>query len=143
MPREGALLRRYDERVQLKDGEKKKVADRFNENRDRDKQRLLDNPREGQLKGREEEQVKKDRPPVKRKIAEDKLRQKERREELRKKREIEEKRKNAEKARAAQAQARRRKKIETKRLQEPIHVYYETYERRDRLCSYPDKRRQC
>jgi hypothetical protein len=97
MPREGALLRRYDERVQLKDGEKKKVADRFNENRDRDKQRLLDNPREGQLKGREEEQVKKDRPPVKRKIAEDKLRQKERREELRKKREIEEKRKKQKK----------------------------------------------
>lgn len=90
------IRRKYDERVQLKDREKKDVADRLKGSQDRDKQRLLNKPSDRQLKEREE-QLRKDRQPVQRKRFEDKLKQKEQREDLRKKREMEEKKRKQKK----------------------------------------------
>ena len=90
------IRRKYDERVQLKDREKKDVADRLKGSQDRDKQRLLNKPSDRQLKEREE-QLRKDKQLVQRKRFEDKLKQKEQREDLRKKREMEEKRRKQKK----------------------------------------------
>ena len=96
IPQKDILLRRYDERVQLKDREKKDVADRLKGSQDRDKQRLLNKPSDRQLKEREG-QLRKDRQLVQRKRFENKLKQKEQRKDLRKKREMEEKKRKQKK----------------------------------------------
>jgi tetratricopeptide (TPR) repeat protein len=96
IPQEGTLLRRYDERAQLKDKEKKAAADRLKGSQDRDKQRLQNKPSDRQLKEREE-QLRKDRQLVQRKRFEDTGKQKEQREDLRKKREMEDKKKKQKK----------------------------------------------
>jgi len=93
IPGKVILPRRYDERVQLRDREKKEMADRLKGSQDRDKQRLLNRPSYRQLKEREE-QLRKDRQLVQKQRPDDKLKQKE---QLRKKREMEEKRRKQKK----------------------------------------------
>jgi tetratricopeptide (TPR) repeat protein len=96
MPQKEILLRRYDERTQLRDREKKETADRLKGIQDRDKQRLLNKPSDRQLKERDE-QFRRDRQLVQRKRFEDRYKQKEQREDLRKKREMGEKRRKQKK----------------------------------------------
>jgi tetratricopeptide (TPR) repeat protein len=93
VPQKEILLRRYDERTQLRDREKKELTDRLKGSQDRDKQRLLNKPSDRQLKERDE-QLRKDRQLVQKKRSDDKYKQ---REDLRKKREMEEKRKKQKK----------------------------------------------
>jgi tetratricopeptide (TPR) repeat protein len=93
IPEKEILLRSYGERVQLKDREKKDVADRLKGSQNRDKQRLLNKPSDRRLKERDE-QLRKDRQLVQKQRPDDKLKQKE---QLRKKREMEEKRRKQKK----------------------------------------------
>ncbi|MGO9136493.1 MAG: tetratricopeptide repeat protein [Syntrophales bacterium] len=95
-PEKGVLPRRYDDRGQLKDREKRESADRLKGSQDRDKQSFLNKPSGRQLKERDE-QLRKDRQLVQRKGFEDKYKQKEQREDLRKKREMEERKRKQKK----------------------------------------------
>ena len=93
IPDKEIILRSYGERVQLKDREKKEIADRLKGSQDRNKQRLQNKPSDRQLKERDD-RLRKDRQLVQKQRPEDKLKQKE---QLRKKREMEEKRRKEKK----------------------------------------------
>ena len=96
IPEKEILLRRYGEKAQPRDRERKEIADRLKGSQDRDRQRLLNKPSGRQLKERDE-QLRKDRQLVQRKRFEDKSKQKEQREDLRKKKEMEERKRKQKK----------------------------------------------
>jgi tetratricopeptide (TPR) repeat protein len=93
IPDKEIILRSYGERVQLKDREKKEVADGLKGSQERNKQRLQNKPSDRQLKERDD-RLRRDRQLVQKHRPEDKLKQKE---QLRKKREMEEKRRKEKK----------------------------------------------